>query len=84
MSEEVPVPEAAELAMRWFESKQNAVAAELADLFGKYRLSEALMAVYKLFWDEFSSWYLEMIIVETTSSVHAVHHRRVVAAHRRP
>ena len=61
VSEEVPVPETAELAMRWFESKQNAVAAELADLFGKYRLSEALMAVYKLFWDEFSSWYLEMI-----------------------
>ena len=61
VSSEVPVPEAAELAMRWFESKQNAVAAEVADLFNKYRLSEALMAVYKLFWDEFSSWYLEMI-----------------------
>ena len=56
-----PVPEAARLAAEWFESKQNAVAAEVADLFGKYRLSEALMAVYKLFWDEFSSWYLEMI-----------------------
>ena len=37
------------------------MAAEVADLFSKYRLSEALMAVYKLFWDEFSSWYLEMI-----------------------
>lgn len=61
VSDEVPVPEAAALAMRWFESKQNAVAAEVADLFGKYRLSEALMAVYKLFWDEFSAWYLEMI-----------------------
>ena len=61
MSDEVAVPEAAELAMRWFDAKQNAVAAEVADLFGKYRLSEALMAVYKLFWDEFSSWYLEMI-----------------------
>ncbi|MDE5760063.1 valine--tRNA ligase [Bacteroides sp.] len=61
VSAEVPVPEASELAMRWFEAKQNAVAAEVADLFGKYRLSEALMAVYKLFWDEFSSWYLEMI-----------------------
>ncbi len=61
VSAEVPMPEAAGLAMRWFESKQNAVAAEVADLFGKYRLSEALMAVYKLFWDEFSSWYLEMI-----------------------
>ena len=61
VSAEVLMPEAAGLAMRWFESKQNAVAAEVADLFGKYRLSEALMAVYKLFWDEFSSWYLEMI-----------------------
>ena len=61
VSAEVAVPESAELAMRWFESKQNAVAAEMADLFSKYRLSEALMAVYKLFWDEFSSWYLEMI-----------------------
>ena len=58
---EVPVPEASELAIRWFEAKQNAIAAEVADLFSKYRLSEALMAVYKLFWDEFSSWYLEMI-----------------------
>ena len=61
VSAEVEVPEAAALAMKWFESKQNAVALEVADLFSKYRLSEALMAVYKLFWDEFSSWYLEMI-----------------------
>ena len=60
VSAEVPVPEASELAIRWFEAKQNEVAAEVADLFSKYRLSEALMAVYKLFWDEFSSWYLEM------------------------
>ena len=58
---DVAVPEASALAMQWFEAKQNAVAAEVADLFSKYRLSEALMAVYKLFWDEFSSWYLEMI-----------------------
>ena len=61
VSAEVPVPEASELAIRWVEAKQNEVAAEVADLFSKYRLSEALMAVYKLFWDEFSSWYLEMI-----------------------
>ena len=58
---DVAVPEASALAMQWFEAKQNAVAAEMADLFSKYRLSEALMAVYKLFWDEFSSWYLEVI-----------------------
>jgi len=61
VSAEAEAPEAAVLAMKWFESKQNAVALEVADLFSKYRLSEALMAVYKLFWDEFSSWYLEMI-----------------------
>ena len=61
VSETVEVPEASRLAMKWFEAKQCAVAAEMADLFGKYRLSEALMAVYKLFWDEFSAWYLEMI-----------------------
>ncbi|NDV65332.1 valine--tRNA ligase [Bacteroides sp. 224] len=57
----LPMPEANKLATHWFESKQNEIAAEVADLFGKYRLSEALMAVYKLFWDEFSSWYLELI-----------------------
>ena len=61
VSDEAQVPEASALAMRWFEAKLQAVAAEVADLFSKYRLSEALMAVYKLFWDEFSSWYLEMI-----------------------
>ena len=61
VSEDVEVPEASQLAMQWFESKQNAVALEMADLFSKYRISEALMAVYKLFWDEFSAWYLEMI-----------------------
>ena len=58
---DIEVPEASEIAMKWFESKQNAVALEVADLFGKYRLSEALLAVYKLFWDEFSAWYLELI-----------------------
>ncbi|GAE16942.1 valine--tRNA ligase [Bacteroides pyogenes] len=61
VDEEATTPEATALAMDWFEAKQNEVAAEVADLFGKYRLSEALMAVYKLFWDEFSAWYLEII-----------------------
>ncbi len=61
VDEEATTPEATVLAIDWFEAKQNEVAAEVADLFGKYRLSEALMAVYKLFWDEFSAWYLEII-----------------------
>jgi len=55
------IPEAAQWATRWFESKQNQIALEMADHFSKYRISDALMAVYKLFWDEFSSWYLEII-----------------------
>ena len=49
------------LAVDWFESQLAKTANEVADLFGKYRLSEALMAIYKLYCDEFSSWYLEMI-----------------------
>ncbi|MDY6248479.1 MAG: valine--tRNA ligase, partial [Prevotella sp.] len=50
-----------QMATAWFEAKLKEVAVELDDLFSKYRISEALMAVYKLFWDEFSSWYLEMV-----------------------
>ena len=52
---------AAKLAVAWFDAKLKEANAELSDLFSKYRLSEALMVVYKLFWDEFSSWYLEMV-----------------------
>ena len=58
---EAEQPEANRIAVEWFEAKLRQVNAEVDDLFGKYRISEALMAVYKLFWDEFSSWYLEMV-----------------------
>ena len=58
---DIEQPEYAKLATEWFEAMLAKTAAEVNDLFGKYRLSEALMAVYKLFWDEFSSWYLEMV-----------------------
>ena len=50
-----------QIATAWFEAKLKQTNAEIDDLFKKYRISEALMAVYKLFWDEFSSWYLEMV-----------------------
>ena len=53
--------EAGKIATSWFEAKLRQTNAEVDDLFKKYRISEALMAVYKLFWDEFSSWYLEMV-----------------------
>ena len=54
-------PETARLAVEWFDAKLRQSAAEIADLYSKYRLSEALMEVYHLFWDEFSSWFLEMV-----------------------
>ena len=58
---ETEQPEHASQAVAWFGSVLNATLGEVADLFGKFRLSEALMAVYRLFWDEFSSWYLEIV-----------------------
>ncbi len=54
-------PETARIATEWFAAQLRKSAAEMADLFSKYRLSEALMEIYRLFWDEFSSWYLEMV-----------------------
>ena len=54
-------PRAAAEAIEWFDSKLSATIAELDDLFSKFRISEALMVVYRLFWDEFSSWYLEAV-----------------------
>ena len=56
-----PQPDSARIAVEWFKSQLDATLAEVSDLFGKFRLSEALMAIYRLFWDEFSSWYLEMV-----------------------
>ena len=61
VAENIEQPESARIAVKWFGSKLAAVAAEVNDLFGKFRLSEALTTVYRLFWDEFSSWYLEMV-----------------------
>ena len=49
------------IATAWFAAKLRQVNAEVDNLFAKYRISEALMAVYRLFWDEFSAWYLEMV-----------------------
>ncbi len=57
----IPQPEAARLGVEWFGHKLNRTLAELNVLMGKFRISEALMAVYRLFWDEFSSWLLEVV-----------------------
>ena len=58
---EIPQPENARVAIEWFEHKFQKTLAEIDDLFEKYRLSEALMTIYKLVWDDFCSWFLEMI-----------------------
>ena len=57
----VEQPKANEQAVVWFAAKLKQSHAELQAQFKQYRISEALMTVYKLFWDEFSSWYLEMV-----------------------
>ena len=61
VDESLEQPQTAQIAVKWFDAQLSRTLAEVKDLFAKYRLSEALMAVYRLFWDEFSSWYLEMI-----------------------
>ena len=58
---DIPQPETSKFAIEWFEAKLSETSEEIADLFSKYRLSEALMEIYKLYCDEFSGWYLEMI-----------------------
>jgi len=61
VDETLAQPEASASAVKWFKMRLDKAAFEMNDLYEKYRLSETLMTVYKLFWDEFSSWYLEMI-----------------------
>ena len=61
VSAEATQSEAATLAIQWFEARLRDRASEVADLYSKYRLSEALMEVYHLFWDDFSAWLLELV-----------------------
>ncbi len=61
VSADAAIPAENQKAIEWFEAKLKATCTEVDELMKKFRLSEALMAIYKLFWDEFSSWYLEMV-----------------------
>jgi len=61
VDEHIAQPEASATAVKWFKMQLDKTATEVEDLFSKYRLSEAMTDIYKLFWDEFSSWYLEII-----------------------
>ncbi len=61
VDDKLPQPDSARIAIEWFNQKLNSTVALLNDHFDKFRLSEALMTVYRLFWDEFSAWFLEMV-----------------------
>ncbi len=61
VDENLAQPDHSRLAIDWFQNKLNATLAEVDDLFNKFRISEALMAVYRLFWEDFSAWYLEIV-----------------------
>ncbi len=61
VDENLAQSESSRIAVEWFDAQLKKSVAEMDDLFSKYRLSEALMCVYKLFWDEFSAWYLELV-----------------------
>mgnify|MGYP001598845429 FL=1 len=58
---DIAQPEASKVAIEWYEAKLQQTLAEIEDNFDKYRLSDALMSIYKLVWDDFCSWFLEMI-----------------------
>ena len=71
-------PEASTVAVEWFKMKLDKTIKEMNDSFSKYRLSEAMMAVYKLFWDEFSSWYLEIVKPGYQQPIDAVTYRATI------
>lgn len=58
---DIEQPEHSKIAVQWFQNVLDSTLAEVEDLFSKFRLNEALMAVYRLFWEEFSAWYLEIV-----------------------
>ncbi|HMP99453.1 MAG TPA: valine--tRNA ligase [Cyclobacteriaceae bacterium] len=58
---DIPTPEANQVAIQWFEARMNEALSSLEDQFSKFRMSEALLSVYKLIWDDFCSWYLEIV-----------------------
>ncbi|MCD6332332.1 MAG: valine--tRNA ligase, partial [Bacteroidales bacterium] len=70
--------EIARIAVQWFRSRLNKVVGEIDDYFKKYRLSDALMTVYRLFWDDFSSWYLELIKPPYGEPTDAITYRQTI------
>ena len=79
VDENIPQPETAKVAMRWFEERFQQVLQETNDNLDKYRLSDALMGIYKLVWDDFCSWYLEMVKAPMNQPIDAVTYNATVS-----
>ena len=79
VDENIPQPETAKMAMKWFEMRFYQVLQETNDNLDKYRLSDALMGIYKLVWDDFCSWYLEMVKAPMNQPIDAVTYNATVS-----
>lgn len=78
VDESLAQPESSKLAIEWFDGKLSEAVAEINDSFDKFRISEALMTTYRLFWDEFSSWYLEMVKPEYQKPIDGATYRATI------
>ena len=78
VDENIAQPETSKMAMRWFEERFQQVLQETNDNLDKYRLSDALMGIYKLVWDDFCSWYLEMVKAPMNQPIDAVTYNATV------
>ncbi|MCX6232507.1 MAG: valine--tRNA ligase [Bacteroidetes bacterium] len=76
---QIPQPDYAKIAIEWFEAKLNETFINIEDHYDKYRLSDALMTTYKLIWDDFCSWYLEMIKPVYQMPIDAVTFEKTIA-----
>ncbi|PCI35544.1 MAG: valine--tRNA ligase [Flavobacteriaceae bacterium] len=79
VSEEIEQPESSKIAIEWYASKFQQVIADIDTSFEQYRISEALMSLYKLFWDDFSSWFLEMVKPGYQQPIDAVSYKAIIA-----
>ncbi len=79
VDENIPQPDTAKMAVKWFEQRFYQVLQETNDNLDKYRLSDALMGIYKLVWDDFCSWYLEMVKAPMNQPIDAVTYNATVS-----
>ncbi len=77
---EIEQPKASKIAIEWYETKFQKVLAEIEDHFSKYRLSDALMSIYKLVWDDFASWLLEILKPGYEQPIDAITYQAIIAA----